>query len=314
MNRIIKCIDLFCGGGGFSSGAKKAKSNGQRICDILFGVNHDPVAIESHASNHPDTIHFVEDVRDTGVIQAIKEEVERLPRPFKNYFGSKWVDGFYQRIINYIRPHIFFVEGFVGNGGVFCNLLPCEAAYLNDVNPDVAAAWNALYESDADVYIRNQDFVEFFEKGKALFDQKKTVVYLDPPYPLSTLKSKHRYPCSMQDDEHRVLLRYVKGLVCDVLISTYPNDIYAEELAGWWFVDFEVVTRSGKMATERLYMNYDPATITELHDYRYFGNDFRERERYKRIAKNLAGKFDRMSVIERNAILALSGVQRFLTP
>lgn len=81
--RNIKVIDLFCGAGGFSSGAVKAQDRyGNFICEVIAGVNHDKVAIVSHTENHPETEHFVEDVRDNSVIERLAEKV-RLIRLFE---------------------------------------------------------------------------------------------------------------------------------------------------------------------------------------------------------------------------------------
>jgi DNA (cytosine-5)-methyltransferase 1 len=55
-------IDSFCGAGGVTEGFHRATDKyGNKICKVIIGINHDEVAIQSHASNHPDTIHFVED-------------------------------------------------------------------------------------------------------------------------------------------------------------------------------------------------------------------------------------------------------------
>lgn len=55
-------IDSFCGAGGVTEGFHRAEDeNGNKICKVIIGINHDEVAIKSHAVNHPDTIHFVED-------------------------------------------------------------------------------------------------------------------------------------------------------------------------------------------------------------------------------------------------------------
>ncbi len=51
-------IDLFCGAGGVSTGAAQSGN-----VKVIAAVNHDDLAIQSHASNHPDTHHFVEDIR-----------------------------------------------------------------------------------------------------------------------------------------------------------------------------------------------------------------------------------------------------------
>ena len=55
-------IDSFCGAGGVTEGFHRAADKqGNKLCNVVIGINHDARAIESHAANHPDTIHFVED-------------------------------------------------------------------------------------------------------------------------------------------------------------------------------------------------------------------------------------------------------------
>lgn len=56
-------IDLFCGAGGTSTGVEKARINNQQCAKVIACVNHDKNAIASHASNHPDALHFTEDIR-----------------------------------------------------------------------------------------------------------------------------------------------------------------------------------------------------------------------------------------------------------
>lgn len=56
-------IDLFCGAGGTSTGVENAQLNGEKCAKVIACVNHDPNAILSHAANHPDTLHFTEDIR-----------------------------------------------------------------------------------------------------------------------------------------------------------------------------------------------------------------------------------------------------------
>lgn len=45
----IKAIDLFAGGGGFTEGAIGAG------IDVIWAANHNPVAVQYHALNHPET-------------------------------------------------------------------------------------------------------------------------------------------------------------------------------------------------------------------------------------------------------------------
>ena len=56
-------IDLFCGAGGTSTGVENAMLNGSKCAKVIACVNHDPNAIASHAANHPDALHFTEDIR-----------------------------------------------------------------------------------------------------------------------------------------------------------------------------------------------------------------------------------------------------------
>ncbi|RZJ89976.1 MAG: DNA cytosine methyltransferase [Chryseobacterium sp.] len=52
-------IDLFCGAGGTSTGFLQAK--GKAL--VIACINHDAKAIESHWLNHPEVLHFEEDIR-----------------------------------------------------------------------------------------------------------------------------------------------------------------------------------------------------------------------------------------------------------
>lgn len=56
-------IDLFCGAGGTSTGVNSATVNGARCAEVIACVNHDANAIASHKANHPDALHFTEDIR-----------------------------------------------------------------------------------------------------------------------------------------------------------------------------------------------------------------------------------------------------------
>lgn len=64
MNDIkLLYIDLFCGAGGTSTGVESAKINGNQCAKVIACVNHDANAIASHAANHPEALHFTEDIR-----------------------------------------------------------------------------------------------------------------------------------------------------------------------------------------------------------------------------------------------------------
>ena len=63
-------VDLFAGAGGVSHGIVKSGAG-----KVAVAINHDPVAIASHAANHPETVHLVEDIRTVSKAD-IKKEID----------------------------------------------------------------------------------------------------------------------------------------------------------------------------------------------------------------------------------------------
>ncbi|MEI7675906.1 MAG: DNA cytosine methyltransferase [Bacteroidales bacterium] len=75
-------IDLFAGAGGTSTGVETSKINGQQCAKVIACVNHDKNAIASHAANHPDALHFTEDIRTlelTGLVAHTQMMKIRYP-------------------------------------------------------------------------------------------------------------------------------------------------------------------------------------------------------------------------------------------
>jgi len=58
----IKFADLFAGGGGTSTGAFMVPG-----LHVSWALNHDPIAIKTHAANHPETKHYQADIRTQDV-------------------------------------------------------------------------------------------------------------------------------------------------------------------------------------------------------------------------------------------------------
>ncbi|WP_256013171.1 DNA cytosine methyltransferase [Desertivirga xinjiangensis] len=56
-------IDLFCGFGGTTTGFDQAMLKGKKCALVIACINHDPKAIKSHWLNHPEVVHFEEDIR-----------------------------------------------------------------------------------------------------------------------------------------------------------------------------------------------------------------------------------------------------------
>lgn len=64
---MLRYIDLFCGAGGVTTGVEQAMIDGQKCASVIACVNHDPHAIASHLANHPECVHFTEDIRTLDV-------------------------------------------------------------------------------------------------------------------------------------------------------------------------------------------------------------------------------------------------------
>ena len=79
-------IDLFSGAGGTTTGVHLAGDN----VEVAACVNHDAKAIESHKTNHPNCIHFVEDVRDMKVIAHIGALVRKLRKEYPGCIINLW--------------------------------------------------------------------------------------------------------------------------------------------------------------------------------------------------------------------------------
>lgn len=74
-------IDLFCGGGGTTTGVHKAKIDGKPCAVVAACINHDENAIKSHKSNHKQTLHFTEDITllyNTTRMQRLVNHVDYL--------------------------------------------------------------------------------------------------------------------------------------------------------------------------------------------------------------------------------------------
>lgn len=94
-----------------------------------------------------------------------------------------------------------------------------------------------------------------------------------------------------------------------VMISGYESGLYAEYLTGWHTHFYKVGCHHGT-AIEWAWMNYPPPI--ELHDYRYLGTTFRERERIKKRSKRWVRRLHSMPVLERQALLiAIQSIKEY---
>lgn len=217
-----------------------------------------------------------------------------------SYPGGKNGAGVYQTIINQIPPHKYYIEGFLGSGAILRLKKPALASLGIDSDPGVIEAWRGAVPN---VTLLCANFLDYIQLHPPTPD---TFLYLDPPYLLETRSTKariynHEFYLRSQ---HVALLDAVRPLPCPVMISGYPSELYDRLLPGWRQVTYQAKTRAG-LATEVLWMNY-PEPL-ELHDYRYLGENYRERERIKRKQNRWRSRLAKMDRLERYALLMAIG-------
>lgn len=214
-----------------------------------------------------------------------------------SYPGGKNGAGVYQKIINLMPPHTVYIEPFLGGGAIMRN----KKMAWKSIGIDKDQGAINSFSGDFSVETQVGCGIEFLEG----YDYKGgELIYCDPPYPHETRSKANLYSYEMDDLDHLRLLKAIKNLPCKVMISSYYTDLYAHELNGWSYIEFEAMTRGG-LRTESLWFNFE--TPVALHDYDYLGEGFRERERIKRKKQRWVKKFQSLPLLEQQALLAAIG-------
>lgn len=202
----------------------------------------------------------------------------------------------YQRLINLMPPHQTYIETHLGAGAVLRHKKPAARNIGIDIDPAVHTFWQQdgnyepfeLVQADAVEYLSSFPFT-----GSEL-------VYADPPYVTETRRRSKIYRFEYDDQNHCDLLALLVSLPCMVMISGYDNPLYAETLQGWTRSTFTAKTHTG-LREESVWMNFPPSNV--LHDTRYLGHTFRERQTIARRQERLREKIRSMDSIERNDLV-----------
>ena len=112
------------------------------------------------------------------------------------------------------------------------------------------------------VQIEHMDAFRLIER----YNNPDTLMYLDPPYVIAARKSGKLYNHELDDAGQRRLLELITASRAKIIISGYESELYNEALAGWNKDVTMTQTTSAKMATETIWMNYDPPK----HQYSLF--------------------------------------------
>jgi hypothetical protein len=218
------------------------------------------------------------------------------------YPGGKGQAGIYQRLISLMPPHDLYIETHVGGGNLFERKRPASSSIVVDADELVCAHWRRLADSDAtrSLTVIHGDAAAFLRSFD--FAGRRVLIYADPPYVMATRRSGPRYRHEYSDEQHHELLTVLRDVPAMVMLSGYRCPMYDAALARWHRIDYPTLTRGGSWAIESCWLNFDPPA-RELHDYRYIGADFRERERIKRKRARWRRRFAALPALEREAML-----------
>ncbi len=210
-----------------------------------------------------------------------------------HYPGGKGLS--FQKFINLMPPHELYIECFLGGGSIIRRKRPANRNIAIEANPDVVKKWEEterfnfeLIHGDALEYLK-----EFSFKGTEL-------LYCDPPYLRETRRSQKKiYKYDYTIKQHVEFLDLIKSLPCMVMISSYYSELYSNALNDWYMYSFQAIIRKNTF-TELVWMNYPPPV--QLHDYRYLGDNYRERYKLKIKAKRWTKRLKSMPILEQQAL------------
>lgn len=217
------------------------------------------------------------------------------------YPGVKAATGVYHAIINLMPPHDRYIEPFLGGGAIMRLKRPAALNIGIDLDPASSGlAWVDRESSQSFMAMVGNAF-DWLRRAR-LTD--RDLVYLDPPYVLSTRTKKKQYKHELRDVDHRRLLRWAIATPARVMISGYRSALYNSFLGGnspWKHIEINDQTRGGRRRS-MLWFNFP--IPNELHDYRFLGVNYREREKIRKQQRRWSAKLGKMSRLQRLALMA----------
>lgn len=210
------------------------------------------------------------------------------------YPGGKGIS--YHKFINLMPPHDVYIESHLGGGSI---IRKKSAAIRNigiEIDSNVVKKWRdsgeinfELVQGDALAYLSRYPF-----EGNEL-------VYCDPPYLRETRRTRKKiYKYEYTLEQHISFLDLIKELPCQVMLSGYHSELYEKALSDWNVHTFQTTIRK-KTAIEWIWMNYE--TPVKLHDYRYLGDNYRERYRIREKVKRWTHRLESMPALEQQALM-----------
>jgi len=217
-------------------------------------------------------------------------------------FGMQYPGGkgkCYQHIINVLPKHSVYIETHLGGGAVLRHKLPASRSIGIDIDADVIRWW-CTHQPDVATYIVG-DALDVLSRYPFTGAE---VVYCDPPYLPSTRRRSRVYRHDMTERHHVELLTLLKQIPCHVALSGYSSSLYRDALRGWTEIQFPVKAHDS-VRLECLWTNY--RIPDALHDSRFLGDTFHQRQNLKRRMARLQNRITHLSIQEQHALAAWLG-------
>jgi hypothetical protein len=208
------------------------------------------------------------------------------------YDGGKGVC--YRQLINLMPPHRRYIETHLGGGAVMRHKRPSAEQMGIDLDPVVVSLWQRKWPSLCEIV--HGDAIEVL-RGLRL--DADTVLYADPPYHPDSRRRSRVYRHDYTTADHECLLDCLTTLPCKVLLSGYPSRLYEHRLKDWSLHQFHARTRVDTRE-ECVWFNFPKPDI--LHDDRYFGDGFRQRELIRRRRERLQRRIKTLSRSEQASL------------
>ena len=221
---------------------------------VLFAK--EPSPIETVNDLDGEVVNFFRVIRDPESREKLQEWIAYTPYA-RQVYDEAVQDGHGDSLE---RAACFAVKSMQSHGFRMTG----ECGWKKDVygreNAYAVRYWNELPGSIAEmaarlkqVQIENRPALELIEA----YDYENVLMYLDPPYVLSTRRGRKQYKHEMTDQDHIDLLEEVTSSKAKVMISGYDCEVYDFFLGSWKKLQIAARTQDNRRRTETLWMNYD---------------------------------------------------------
>ena len=201
----------------------------------------------------------------------------------------------YAQLINLIPPHERYIETHLGGGAVMRHKKAAKEQYGLECDSKVVSMWKRDFPSP-NWQVLHGDALDLLDEIQL---DESTFIYADPPYHPDTRRRTRVYRHDYCVEDHEVLLARLTQLPCNVMISGYSSPLYEDVLSDWNKHTFQMQTRVGSRE-ECVWFNYPVPKI--LHDDRYMGDGFRQREVIRRRQDRLKQRVQKLSVVEQASL------------